>query len=517
VIAPLRPDDPPAIGPYCLVGRLGGGGMGQVFLGQPADGQPVAVKVIRAELASDPEFRARFRQEVAAARKVGDKFTAQVVDADLDGSVQWLATTYVAGPSLAEAVNGDGPLPLDKVLWLAAGLAEGLTAIHAAGVVHRDLKPANVLLTEDGPRVIDFGICWAAWASANPGSTFGSPRFMSPEHALGQIVGPPSDIFSLGAVLTFAATGQGPFGSGSNAALIYRLVNSPPRLDCMPAELRELAGSCLAKHPGDRPSASDLLGQVGAIQRERGLVPESTSGTPTKGQWATQSAGSKTGAKLPALAGAPAAAELAVKEPQPGGARSDLRRRVSRSLPLFVPGLAAALAVAIFLVSRAAVPSSTTLTQPRAGVTAPAGQAQPQAGGAVTITAPTPVVTVTARASASARQRQIGAAIIHGPSASAFLSPSAFTTTLPVPSGSEDLPPGDPPSSSPASSGSGSASPKPSKSGSPSPKPTKSGSPSPTGSSSGSGSPSATGSSSGSGSPSPPPTSASATPTPTGT
>jgi eukaryotic-like serine/threonine-protein kinase len=513
VIAPLRPDDPPAIGPYCLVGRLGGGGMGQVFLGQSADGQPVAVKVIRAELASDPEFRTRFRQEVAAARKVGGKFTAQVVDADLDGSVQWLATTYVAGPSLAEAVNSDGPLPLDKVLWLAAGLAEGLSAIHAAGVVHRDLKPANVLLTEDGPRVIDFGICWAAWASANPGSTFGSPRFMSPEHALGQIVGPPSDIFSLGAVLTFAATGQGPFGSGSNAALIYRLVNSPARLDCMPAELRELAGSCLAKHPGDRPSASDLLAQVGAIQRECGRGPEPASGTPTQGQWATQSTGSKNGAKLPALAGAPAAAELAVAEPQPGSARRDLRRRVSRSLPLFVPGLAAALAVAIFLVSRAATPTPFTVTQPQAGVTASAVQAQPQAGGAVTVTAPTPVVTVTAHP----RRRQIGAAIIQGPSASGFLSPSAFTTTLPVPSGSEPVTLGSPASSS--SSGSGSASAKPSKSGSPSPTASKSGSPSPTASKSGSSSPAPSSSSPApsSSSSTPAPSSSSATPSPTAT
>ncbi|HXZ72911.1 MAG TPA: serine/threonine-protein kinase, partial [Streptosporangiaceae bacterium] len=263
MIAPLGPDDPRAIGRYCLSGWLGCGGMGQVFLGLAEDGRSVAVKVLRADLAADSAFRARFRQEVAAARKVSGTFTARVVDADPDGPVPWLATDYVAGPSLAAAVNGDGPLPVDKVLRLAAGLAEGLIAIHAAGVVHRDLKPANVLLAEDGPRVIDFGISQAAGASAMPGADFGSPGFMSPEHALGQAIGPPSDIFSLGAVLTFAATGQGPFGSGSSAALIYRMVNSPARLDSLPAEFRELVGSCLAKHPDDRPTASGLLTQVG--------------------------------------------------------------------------------------------------------------------------------------------------------------------------------------------------------------------------------------------------------------
>ena len=517
MIAPLRPDDPPAIGPYRLAGQLGGGGMGQVFLGRSADGQPVAVKVIRAELASDPEFRTRFRHEVAAARKVSGKFTAQVVDADLDGPVQWLATTYVAGPSLAEAVSRDGPLPVDKALRLAAGLAEGLTAIHAAGVVHRDLKPANVLLTEDGPRVIDFGICWAAWASANPGSSFGSPRFMSPEHALGQAVGPPSDIFSLGAVLTFAATGQGPFGSGSNATLIYRLVNSPARLDCMPAELRELAGRCLAKDPGDRPSASDLLTQVHAIQQQSGFLPEPAAGASAADQPATGITDSESGADIPAPAGVSSQARPSAVPPLAHRRGRDLRRRVSRSLPLFAPGLAAALAAAVYLMSHAAAPSPEMLTQPQAGVTAPAVQAQPQAGGAATM-APTPVVTVTARPSASARKRQIGAAIIHGPSA--FLSPSAFTTTLPVPSGPQPVTPASPPSSSP--SGSGSASAKPSKSGSPSPTAPKSGSSSPTASKSGSSSP--TGSASGSGSPSPPPSSsspppssASVTPTPTAT
>ena len=515
MIAPLRPDDPKAIGPYRLYGQLGSGGMGQVFLSRSAGGRPIAVKIIRAELAADPEFRMGFRREVAAARKVSGAFTAPVVDADTDGPVPWLATTYVAGPSLAEAVNSHGPLPADKVLSLAGGLAESLVAIHAAGVVHGDLKPSNVLLAEDGPRVIDFGISCAAWASATPGWSFGSPRFMSPEHALGQVMGPPSDIFSLGAVLTFAATGQGPFGSGSSAALIYRLVNSPALLDPLPAELRALVGSCLVKHPGDRPSASALLTQVHAIQQQSGCLPEPAVSTTAEDKTATEITSSETGVKTPASAAVSSEAWRSALEPLPSRPGRDLRHRVSRALPLFVPGLVAALAAGVYLMGRAVDPSAATLTQPQGGVTAPAVQAQPQAGGAVTITAPTPVVTVTAHA----RQRQIAAAIIQGPSASAFLSPSAFTTTLPVPSGSEPVPLGSPASSS--SSGSGSASAKPSKSGSPSPTASKSGSSSPPPSSSSpppsSSSPPPSSSSPPPSSSSPPPSSSSATPTPTGT
>jgi serine/threonine protein kinase len=231
VVTALQPDDPREIGPYRLLGQLGCGGMGQVFLGLSPGGRPIAVKVIRADLAADPEFRIRFSREVAAARKVSGVFTALVVDADLDGPVPWLATVFVAGPSLADAVSAHGPLPGHTVMALAAGLAEGLSAIHAAGVVHGDLKPSNVLLAEDGPRVIDFGISQAAEASPQSSGYFGSPGFMSPEQALGLDVGPTSDMFSLGAVLTFAATGQGPFGVGSSAVLAYRLVNTPPRLE----------------------------------------------------------------------------------------------------------------------------------------------------------------------------------------------------------------------------------------------------------------------------------------------
>jgi serine/threonine protein kinase len=270
----LQQEDPRLIGPYRLRGRLGVGGMGRVYLGLSPGGRPVAVKVIRADLAQDPEFRARFRREIAVARKVSGLFTAPVIDADVDGPVPWLVTAYVNGPSLADAVSEHGPLPTGSVLALARGLAEGLSAIHAAGVVHRDLKPANVLLAEDGPRVIDFGISRAVEASAltHTGLVVGSPGFMSPEQAEGREVGPPSDIFSLGAVLAFAATGQGPFGTGSTPALVYRVVHSLPRLDLVPAEVRPLVERCLAKDPAQRPTARDLLD--GVAYPAAGWLPE---------------------------------------------------------------------------------------------------------------------------------------------------------------------------------------------------------------------------------------------------
>ena len=268
MVGGLEPADPRLIGPYQLLGRLGAGGMGRVFLGVSAAGRPVAVKVVHAELAADPEFRARFSTEVAAARKVSGLFTALVVDADVDAPVPWLATAYVAGPSLSEAVRDSGPLTAWSLLALAAGLAKSLTAIHAAGVVHGDLKPSNVLLAPDGPRVIDFGISQAAEAAplARAGLVVGTPSFMAPEQAAGEEVGPRSDVFSLGAVLAFAATGRKPFGAGPPAAVLDRVVRVAADLEGVPAEVRPLIEQCLAKDPLRRPTAAELLAGVTAAQ-----------------------------------------------------------------------------------------------------------------------------------------------------------------------------------------------------------------------------------------------------------
>ena len=268
MVGVLEPSDPRLIGPFELVGRLGAGGMGRVFLGMSAAGRPVAVKVIHAGLAADPEFRARFSVEVAAARKVSGLFTALVVDADVDAPVPWLATAYVSGPSLSEAVRDHGPRSVGPLLAMAAGLAKSLTAIHAAGVVHGDLKPSNVLLALDGPRVIDFGISQAAEAApqARAGLVVGTPSFMSPEQAAGHAVGPLSDVFSLGTVLAFAATGRKPFGTGPAAAVLERVVRGAADLDGVPAEVRPLIERCLVKDPAGRPAAAGLLAEVTAIQ-----------------------------------------------------------------------------------------------------------------------------------------------------------------------------------------------------------------------------------------------------------
>jgi Protein kinase domain len=268
VLEELQPGDPVRIGPYQLAGVLGAGGMGRVFLGWSSGGRPVAVKVIKSELAADPEFRARFRREVAAARAISGLYTALLVDTDPDAPLPWLATAYVDGPSLNEAVTSYGALPVKSVLALAAGLAEALASVHMMGLIHRDLKPSNVLLASDGPRVIDFGISRAADTTTmtSSGQPIGSPGYLSPEQAVGGEVGPPSDIFSLGAVLAFAASGKGPFGTGSLPALVYRVVHEPPALDGVPAQLRPLIERCLAKEPGDRPTASELLAELDGAQ-----------------------------------------------------------------------------------------------------------------------------------------------------------------------------------------------------------------------------------------------------------
>ena len=457
--AGLQPDDPREIGPYRLLGQLGSGGMGHVFLGMSAGGRPIAVKVIRAELATDPDFRARFRGEVAAAQKVSGLFTALVVDADLDAPTPWLATAYVAGPSLTEAVRSHGPLPVRSLMALAAGLAEGLAAIHAAGVVHRDLKPSNVLLAEDGPRVIDFGISEAAEASVAAASDvlIGSPGYMSPEQVMGMDIGPASDIFSLGAVLTFAATGQGPFGTGSHAALIYRLVNNPANLDDLSGELRPLVSRCLAKQPGDRPAAREVLAELGTLQPARGWLAESILSSfaqdgpdPESGAAVGLAAASKlTGAsRQPQPAGKPPRSGI----PLYGGTNRSGRHRVSRTLAsaCITGGLVAGSAVAAFaLIGANRAPAGNDL-QPQAGAEAaapiPVSASNPQ---------PSPGASSAASASPAALPVPPSAYLSQASSASTGTSipPTPIVTSSSGGSAGSSSSPGTPPASSaPASS-----------------------------------------------------------------
>ncbi|UUY52762.1 serine/threonine-protein kinase (plasmid) [Streptomyces yangpuensis] len=252
------------MGRYKIVARLGSGGMGRVYLGRSPGRRPVAVKVVRPELAGDGEFRRRFKREVMAAQRVNGAFTAGVIDADPDGSPAWMATVYVPGPSLGEALAAHGPWPLHSVLALAAGMVEALEVIHAAGVIHRDLKPSNVLLAADGPRIIDFGISVAMEASTltRAGVLIGTPGYMSPEQLLDRAVTPASDVFALGAVLAYTATGVSAFGSGSSTALCIRTVQEEPSLDALPGELRDVVAACLAKEPDQRPTVATLLDRL---------------------------------------------------------------------------------------------------------------------------------------------------------------------------------------------------------------------------------------------------------------
>ncbi|WP_301127689.1 protein kinase domain-containing protein [Streptomyces cacaoi] len=269
----LSADDPGWIGEYRLLAKLGEGGMGRVYLARSRRGRTVAVKVVQAELARDEGFRRRFAQEVGAARRVGEEWTAPVLDADTEAETPWVATGYVAGPSLAEVVGEQyGPLPEHSVRALAVGLCHALRAIHGAGLVHRDLKPSNVLVTIDGPRVIDFGIARALDASAqsasgltSTGVVVGSPGFMSPEQVRGERVTPASDVFCLGAVLSYTATGRLPFGTqeGGVHSLLFRVAAEDPDLRGLPESLHEPIAAALHKDPEQRPTPDALLAAFG--------------------------------------------------------------------------------------------------------------------------------------------------------------------------------------------------------------------------------------------------------------
>lgn len=257
----LRREDPRIVGPYRLHRRLGAGGMGVVYLGSDRKGQRVALKLIRAELAEDAEFRTRFAREIAAASRIRGGCTARVVGSDIETERPWLATAYVPGPSLYKRVGEEGPLPWPEAARIGAALADGLVKVHEAGVVHRDLKPSNILLSPKGPRIIDFGIAWSRGASTltHVGTAVGSPGFLAPEQVRGAAVTPATDVFAFGATLAFALTGDTPFGSGaSSEVMLYRVVHEEPELSLVPAPLAPLVRACLAKEPAERPPAGAL-------------------------------------------------------------------------------------------------------------------------------------------------------------------------------------------------------------------------------------------------------------------
>ncbi|MBO0819551.1 MAG: serine/threonine protein kinase [Nocardiopsaceae bacterium] len=287
---PLQQGDPPWLGRYQLTARLGAGGMGVVYLGQPEGKPPVAVKALRPEYAGDVEFRARFRREVQAMVRVQNRYTVRVLDADTDGQPPFLVTEYAEGPSLDEWVKTHGPIPPDAVIRLASALAEALAAIHAAGVTHRDLKPSNVLLTDSGPMVIDFGIAQTADSVSitRTGMAVGSPGYMAPEQIVGN-AGQEADIFAWALIVAFASSGQPPFGVGQPPAIMHRVLNSNPDISAVPPRLRPLIQAAISKDPTRRPTAVDMVrdlapGALGGIAPRTTVDPGLAPGTSAEGR-----------------------------------------------------------------------------------------------------------------------------------------------------------------------------------------------------------------------------------------
>lgn len=334
----LTQHDPRRIGPFEVLGRLGAGGMGLVYLARSASGRRVAIKTVRTELAEDQLFRVRFSREVEAARAVSGFYTAAVVDADARAAVPWLATAYVPAPSLEEIVNECGPLPAQAVRWLAAGVAEALQSIHGAGLVHRDLKPSNVLVVEDGPRVIDFGI---ASGVSNTRLTMtnvavGTPAYMSPEQAKdSRSVTGASDVFSLGSMLVFAATGHAPFHGANPVETVFMLLREGPDLEGLPDELRPLIESCMQMDATARPNPADLQAQLAPHlfgsgsddsgtasawlpERAVGLIETRRGGRPPV---KPASGGARSGGGRPAVPPPPSHAPVAVGAPDIGPVR----------------------------------------------------------------------------------------------------------------------------------------------------------------------------------------------------
>jgi Protein kinase domain len=404
--APLQQTDPSRVGGYRLVARLGAGGMGVVYLAEARDTQPVAVKVLRPELADNPEFRTRFGREVTALTRIQGMCTVRVIEADTEAPKPFLVTEYADGPSLSEYVDAYGPLDPQMLYGLATGLAEALAAIHAAGIVHRDLKPSNVLLTAAGPKVIDFGIAQALDTTSltRTGITVGSAGFMAPEQITGR-AGTAADIFTWAVTVAFAAGGKAPFGTGPSDAIMYRIMHAEPDISAVPPGLRPLVEAALAKDPQARPAAPQLLAALTNTQLT-GVAAryENPTQTVLAQTWHPSATGP--------MGAAPGPTALGPTAPGPTGARPARRRTALLPVVLTLAFLLAAGGTALGLAlagkpaghaasgttsapARPAQPASSaaaTPTTPAASSTAPSATASTAATAPVSTPASTPAI-----------------------------------------------------------------------------------------------------------------------------
>jgi hypothetical protein len=456
---PLDQSDPVEIAGYVLRARLGSGGMGNVYLSFTRGGRPVALKVVRKEFADDPEFRRRFRMEVTAAQRVQGLFTAPVVDADPDAPVPWLATAYIAGPPLNYAVAEYGPLPEASVFRLLGGVAEGLAAVHAAGLVHRDLKPANVLLAADGPRVIDFGIAHAADATSltNSGALLGTPAFMTPEQVTGKPVSSATDVFALGHLVAYAGTGHSVFGDGHFSSLVYRIAQEQPDLTGCPDSLRECVSQCLAKDPAERPDLGEImvLAKAGLAGQTMQLANGSWLPDPVAGTLAAY----ETSAAPPAAArladaivtigaasgavssgsvtvpgtGGPGGHSLPPTTPQASGPVPPRRRRGLKRPGVIMPAVLVLLLAAVGAGAYAGLDLKGNSTPQAAGATTPTAKASAPSSPAASTLAASPSAPASVSTSASASAGAGAAAVPSSSASGAVISSTEYSTPDPFP------------------------------------------------------------------------------------
>jgi predicted Ser/Thr protein kinase len=427
--APLQQTDPSRVGGYRLVARLGAGGMGVVYLAEARGGQPVAVKVLRPELADNPEFRTRFGREVTALTRIQGMCTVRVIEADTEAPKPFLVTEYADGPSLSEYVDAYGPLDPQMLYGLTTGLAEALTAIHAAGIVHRDLKPSNVLLTAAGPKVIDFGIAQALDTTSltRTGITVGSAGFMAPEQITGR-AGTAADVFTWAVTVAFAAGGKAPFGTGPSDAIMYRIMHEAPNISAVPPGLRPLVEAALAKDPQARPTAPQLLAELTNAQLTgAGARYENPTQTVLAQTWHPSATGPMGAAPGPmGAAPGPTGPRLNGPGPKPSRRRTALLPVVlTLAFVLAAGGTALGLALAGKPASHAASGGTTTTT-------APASPAQPASSAATTATTPAASSTAPGAAASTPVSTPASTPAVTGPAQLPVLTVGGYTGTKPT-------------------------------------------------------------------------------------